>query len=129
MPYLIDTQAALWSAVGPKRLSAAALGVLRDPESMIFFSVASIWEIAIKVSKGRLRLPNGIQQFIHKLRDKLHLVDLGIGESHLYEVSQLPWHHRDPFDRVIIAQAKTEGLTVITSDRAFTLYDISVVLA
>ncbi len=93
--------------------------------NQLYVSYASLWEIAIKISQGRLILPQSAEQMVQHARCKL----LPIGIHHIDVISALPLLHRDPFDRMIIAQAKTEALTIITRDPEFEQYDVPTLAA
>lgn len=121
MRLLLDTNALLWLLAGDRRLGAGARSDIESAATVIV-SVASLWEIAIKVSLGKLAPMSGLPQ---ALRDG-GVQRLGIDDAHLHQVETLPWHHRDPFDRLLIAQALTEGLTVLTADEAFAGYGVPV---
>ena len=114
MNYLLDTSSFLWFVYADKRLSAAAVELLEDSSNAIYLSLASIWEIAIKVNLGRgLELRQPFPQFIDDQLNRNRFQLLNINISHLKRVADLPLVHRDPFDRLIIAQSQVEGLPVI----------------
>jgi len=123
--YLADTHALIWARENPARLSPDARGVMGDRSTALYFSLASIWEIAIKVSLGKLQLDGSIEEFVRAL---LHdgFEPLSIRVSHVAILSSLPLHHRDPFDRMLIAQAMKEELQVITADPQFANYPVRV---
>lgn len=119
---LLDTHAFLWWRENSPRLSNEARGLIRSA-SVVFVSVASAWEAAIKVGLGKLRLPESFEAGVIASRfDKLP-----IAFSHADAVSKLPRHHSDPFDRMLIAQAIGERLTLVTHDRRFAPYGIKIV--
>src|SRR5690606_20095581 len=95
---------------------------IADPTNEIFFSAASLWGLAIKVSKGKLTLPAHFFQTLPELGFSL----LPISGEHAWEVREIPMLHSDPFDRMLIAQARTEGLTMVTVDSAFDAYEVSI---
>lgn len=121
--YLLDTFALILLLSAPDRLKAAARERLVDPEHRVFFSPASIWEIEIKVSIGKLPRPPA--SVIHAARAQGYQ-DLPVIAEHAAAAGQLPRHHRDPFDRLLIAQALHEGLIVATADPLFAAYGVSV---
>lgn len=100
--------------------------IIEDPRNEVFVSIASVWEIAIKASKGKLHLPDQPEIFIPMALTEASIDMLQIKLSHAFAAGALPWHHKDPFDRMLIAQARREGFTVMTCDRAFQHYDIPV---
>jgi PIN domain nuclease of toxin-antitoxin system len=122
---LLDTHAFLWTALLQKRLSPAAVNAIEDPENDVFVSVASVWEIEIKRAKGKLPVPDKIREALTELR----FLDLPVTLDHVLKVETLPRHHRDPFDRILIAQAQLEGMTLVTSDREVRHYPVATLLA
>jgi|KBSMisStandDraft_5_1062788.scaffolds.fasta_scaffold06879_8 PIN domain nuclease of toxin-antitoxin system len=127
MKYLLDTMVWLWS-VGPSRtIGAAGLEIIASSEQDIYLSAASSWEIAIKTRLGKFQLPEPPGQYVRKRLVEQGIRSLPINLNHSLLVYDLPSHHADPFDRMIIAQAMVEGMTVLTSDRAFEKYPIDVV--
>jgi PIN domain nuclease of toxin-antitoxin system len=106
-------------------LSTAARRALGDPANDRFISIASIWEIAIKMSIGKLVLTSDLTRAI----DDIAAVPLPIAVAHISRVQSLPFHHRDPFDRMMIAQAIEEGLTIVTRDRSVKAYGVPVLTA
>ena len=120
--YIIDTHTLLWYLRDSPELSTAARKTI-DTENLIFTSVASLWEIAIKHSIGKLELEFSISQ-IEQLCVQKDISILPIESSHLDEIQNLPNHHNDPFDRLIICQARIENLTIITRDTIIPLYPV-----
>ena len=127
MKLLLDTQAFLWFVLNDPRLSPTARTLLIDPDNELLFSPASYWEIAIKVSIGKYHVPGSFKDFMDRQIAHNQLSILPISVSHAATVTTLPFHHRDPFDRLLIAQAMVERMTVLTSDRIFEKYPIDVV--
>lgn len=121
--YLIDTHALLWAADATDRLSETAIDLLSNPEARIHVSMASLWEMAIKQSIGKLELAD---DFFRSVFDSGYL-KLPVEVPHLERYLELPLHHRDPFDRLLIAQAQTENLVIITQDSAFSDYGAEIV--
>ena len=126
MKLLLDTHVFLWS-ITSRRLSAAADVVFLDPDNTLYLSAASYWEICIKLSIGKLTLPEDWQAIadIAMTINAIHW--LPVEKAHCLELLKLPHHHRDPFDRLLIAQARAEGLTLLTADPNFRGYDVVVV--
>lgn len=124
MRYLIDTHIFLWLIERPEALSATAVEVLTDKDSELLLSLASLWEIAIKVNIGKLRFEEPIEEFFIEQLRQSRIELLPIQFHHALKVRSLPLHHRDPFDRLIIAQALVESLPVISSDAAFDRYNL-----
>lgn len=124
MSLLLDTHALLWWVDDAPQLSSKARQALLAWESECFVSVASCWELAIKVSLGKLGLRDSVERFIPEQLAMNSFRLLPIDFRHAARVETLPFHHRDPFDRLLIAQALTEKLTVVTSDPAFANYGV-----
>ena len=122
MRYLLDTHTLLWARTAPNVLSADALAVLESADSALYLSVASLWECAIKSSIGKLDVPDEFYQTV-----AADYEILGIEVSHVEACAKLPMHHRDPFDRMLVAQARLGGLTLLTRDRDIAKYDVPVV--
>ena len=121
---LLDTHAVLWFVGGSPELSAAARNAIEN-EADVRVSVASLWEIAIKLSTGKLSITLGFDGLIVDLTNNAIAI-LPLEVPHLRHILTLPPHHRDPFDRVIIAQALCEGVTLVTRDPLFLPYGVSV---
>jgi len=127
MKYLLDTAVWLWS-VGPvERLNREGRELLADSKQEIYLSAASVWEISIKASLGKLRLPDVPETYIPKRLSEQSIQPLPVFHQHAVRVYALPWHHQDPFDRILIAQAQAEDMIILTADRAFEKYDVAVV--
>ena len=124
MRYLLDTSTLLWYVAEHHRLSAAATERLNDRESTIHLSLVSIWEAAIKFNMGKLELPLPFDEFVDSTIYSYSLRILHIQIPHLRRVARMPLHHRDPFDRLLIAQSQVENIPVISSDAAFDSYEI-----
>jgi len=113
----------------PERLTAATRKLVTAPDNELLLSAASAWEIAIKYSLGKLRLPDAPEHAIPQLMAGTGVVPLPVLHRHALRVATLPPKHPDPFDRLLVAQAEIEGLPILSSDRAFGLYDITVLPA
>jgi PIN domain nuclease of toxin-antitoxin system len=123
---LVDTHAFLWFMTGDSKLSRPARRALEDADAEWYVSAATVWELAIKSSLGRLVLPAPAADYVAgKLQQGVRM--LAIEWSHAAAVERLPFHHRDPFDRLLVAQAQAERLTVVTQDRVFRRYGVPVV--
>ena len=126
MSYLADTHVLLWAAREPERISAKARALLEDASEPVFFSMASIWEIAIKQSLGKLRLDATLREFVQaQVRNGFSLLSIEV--QHVARIAELPWPHRDPFDRLLVAQALESNLEIITADSAFELYPVGTI--
>ena len=127
MRLLLDTNSFLWFINGSDRLSVNAQDLIADLNNQLVLSSASLWEIAIKVSIGKLELLLPYNQLIPEQLEENDINVLPIELSHLTKVIGLPFHHRDPFDRLIIAQALTEDLPVVSSDTVFSQYVVKLI--
>lgn len=127
MSILLDTQVFLWAAGLNSRLSESVLSLLRNPEQTIFFSAVSSWEIAIKWSKGRLDLPAKPVDFVGNIIGASGLSQLAVTVRDSCAVAELPFHHNDPFDRMLVAQARANGLQIMTADPILEKYDVDVI--
>ena len=124
MRYLLDTHTLLWARGAPDSLSDDALSVLQSDDSVLYLSVATLWECAIKSSIGKLDVPGDFYRVVSSDYEIL-----GIDVSHVRAYADLPMHHRDPFDRMLVAQAQLGGLTLVTRDRNIAKYDVPVIAA
>ena len=122
---LLDTHALLWWLADDPQLSADARTAIADPDSVVAVSAASAWEIAIKSAAGKLRAPAELEQQLQRER----FVPLPIRLPHALRAGALPPHHADPFDRMLVAQAELEGLTLVTRDPALRSYGIETLAA
>ena len=124
MKVLLDTHAFLWSITGDDRLSKTAEKTFLDPQNNLFFSAASFWEICIKMSLGKLSLKSGWFKTI-QAEMRINAVQwLPVEMQHCIELTKLPFHHRDPFDRMLIAQALAEDLKLLSRDGRLSAYKI-----
>lgn len=122
---LLDTHVLLWAAAAPDRLGAIE-PVLTDPSTTVLVSAVTTWELAIKRRLGRLSLPHDVGTFVRSQRRRLDLTALAIREDHAAHVEHLPGHHADPFDRLLVAQARVEQLVLATADSVVARYDVEV---
>ncbi len=127
MKYLLDTVAWLWSVHADERLGDGAREILANGKEEIYLSAASSWELSIKMRLGKLNFPGPPAQVVPAFMAKQGLLSMAVTHLHAVKVYDLPAHHSDPFDRLIIAQAMVEEMTVLTSDRIFEKYPIDVV--
>ena len=124
MRYLLDTHTLLRARAAPDLLSADALAVLESADNALYLSIASLWECAIRSSIGKIDVPD---DFYRTVAGDYEI--LGIDVSHVEACASLPMHHRDPFDRMLVAQARIGGLTLVTRDQDIAKYDVPVVTA
>ena len=122
--YLLDTHTAIWYFNGSTRLSQTASRIMQDASSALFVSIASAWEIAIKVGIGKLDIDGRTADFIHDAEIN-GIVILPIETAHLSALESLPLIHRDPFDRLLVATAIAEQMTIITADKDIAKYPVS----
>jgi PIN domain nuclease of toxin-antitoxin system len=127
MTILLDTQCWLWWLVSPERLSPEALARIADAKNTLLLSAASSWEIAIKHSLGKLPLPAPLEAFVSSRMARDGIAALPVQHVHALRVATLPLHHRDPFDRLLIAQAQIERIPIMTADLVFQRYAVDVI--
>lgn len=127
MRILLDTQCWLWMEAAPERLSAQARAIVRDPTHELYLSAASAWEVAIKYELGKLRLPVPPQRYVPSRLKRSRITPLPVQVEHALRAATLPSHHRDPFDRLLIAQAQIERLAILTADPQFVFYDVQLI--
>lgn len=126
MRLLLDTHAFLWLHTDRSRIPDSLLEELADPRTSRLFSVASAWELAIKTALGKLAVPDPLEQWLER-RLRASVVDtLNIQLAHALRAAALPKHHADPFDRLLVAQAQLEGLTLVSTDRQLAAYDVPI---
>jgi len=126
---LLDTQVWLWMLAAPDRLSSEARALVASPETELWLSAASSWEIAIKVGVGKLTLPESPEPYLPRVMRRMGITPLPIEHRHALHVATLPRHHRDPFDRLLVAQAQLEQLPLMTADASLGAYDVEIVTA
>lgn len=125
MRLLLDTCTFVWLVSSPTELADRARRELDDPAAELVLSDASIWEVCLKWQAGKLHLPAPPRRWIEEQRRAWGLVRLPVELEHLYRCTELPLHHRDPFDRLLVSQAIVEDLTVVTPDAAFAGYPVT----
>lgn len=121
MKLLLDTQLLLWSASQPEKLSRGARKIMQDPDNELLFSAASLWEVAIKSSMGREDFRVEPRVLRRGLLDNGY-IELPITSQHAVGIDSLPQLHKDPFDRLLMSQAITEGITLLTTDAQLATY-------
>ncbi|MDQ6958873.1 MAG: type II toxin-antitoxin system VapC family toxin [Mariprofundaceae bacterium] len=124
MRLLLDTHTFIWAATLDERLSSKAKTLLLDSDNELLLSTASIWEMAIKTSLGKLILKQPIEQTINEQIQINGLQILNIESAHALAMASLPWHHRDPFDRLLICQGKLENLIILGRDSVMDAYGV-----
>jgi PIN domain nuclease of toxin-antitoxin system len=125
MRVLIDTHVFIWWTGDSNQLSPLVLNTLIDPQTEVFLSVASIWEMQIKTSLGKLSLQNALPDLVNDeiLRNRIKLLPIDL--QHIYRLGDLPLHHRDPFDRLLISQSMSESLVIVSIDEQFDAYRVN----
>jgi len=126
MKLLLDTHTFLWWTTDDPQISATALDLIADSRNSLYWSAASSWEVSIKFALGRLPLPDAPEQFLPTELGRNRIESLPITDRHAFQAGRLPRHHRDPFDRMLVAQAQAEGLGLITNDSGIRRYEIEV---
>jgi PIN domain nuclease of toxin-antitoxin system len=126
MAYLVDTHAFLWMIGDADSLSPLVRDIVNKGHNKIYLSAASLWEMAIKINLGKLQLPFSFTDDIDDVLRAHGIFVLAIDMKHAQVISKLPLHHRDPFDRMLVAQAMAEGWSLISRDPAMTLYPVEV---
>jgi PIN domain nuclease of toxin-antitoxin system len=124
---LLDTQVWLWALGEPSRLNAEAQRLLSDPGVVLYLSAASLWEIALKNSLGKLQLPEPCAPYMLRLLKEKGVLVLPVQAAHALHTAALPWHHRDPFDRLLVAQAVCEEMALMTADGMLWRYDVRII--
>lgn len=125
MRLLLDTHALLWFVLEDPRLSIDSQSVITNPNNQILVSIASLWEIAIKISIGKYQLSDPFESFWLEQLKLNRFTLLNVAIQHTARIITLPFHHRDPFDRLIIAQALVERIPIVSVDDVFDLYGVS----
>jgi len=125
--YLLDTHCWLWLQTTPERLPAELLDILADRSVDLFLSAASAWELGIKHAAGRIELPESPADYVREGMRRSGMRELSMSHFHALEAAALPPHHRDPLDRMLVAQARLERLTLVTADRILAAYDVDLI--
>jgi PIN domain nuclease of toxin-antitoxin system len=127
MNLLLDTHTFLWWITDAPQLSGKVREIIADGHNRLYWSAASSWEIAIKYALRRLTLPEAPEEFLLAELAKNHIESLPITDLHALRAGQLPHHHRDPFDRMLIAQSQIESLTLLSNDPKCGLYELAMI--
>ena len=126
MKVLLDTHVVLWALSDPDRLGTSR-ELLADPEVTRLISAVVVWEVAIKVGLRRLHLATSVAEWAERARRDLAAESVAISEAHAAAGAELPHHHRDPFDRLLVAQARSLGVPLVSADPVLTAYDLEVI--
>ena len=127
MRILLDTHTLIWFDAGDSKLSTNARILIEDEDNHKLVSIASIWEMAIKESKGLLNLSVPFEDYIRQILSLEDFNLLNINLDHLNAIVTMPFHHKDPFDRLLIAQSMVEGIPILSKDSAFDAYSINLI--
>ncbi len=127
MNLLLDTHAFIWADAEPQKLSPAAKAACEDPANQIYLSTASVWEMQIKLKLGKLTLRKPLRPLLEDWRQTSGLLILPVHLEHVLRLEDLPANHKDPFDRVLISQAIVEGYSIVSQDRIFPQYSVTVI--
>jgi PIN domain nuclease of toxin-antitoxin system len=126
---LLDTHVVLWAATDPERIEPQARSAIEDGANDVFASIVTAWEVAIKQSLGKLELPEPAERWLPSVLKSTGILVADLGLAAALRVRALPWHHRDPFDRLLIAHALEGGFTLVSHDAEFELYGAPLILA
>ncbi len=124
MNLLLDTHIFIWWEIEMYKLSAKRLQMLEDESNTLFLSLASLWEIQLKIMLGKFKFPKPLPEIIREQQNINDLRILPMTIEHIYELENLPFHHKDPFDRMLVAQALAEDIPLISSDRQLDAYGV-----
>lgn len=124
MKLLLDTHIFIWWADHPEKLSPAALSALEDEANELLLSVASVWEMQIKIQLGKLKLSLPLKELVKTQQQTNDITISPVELTHVLALDALPFHHKDPFDRLLIAQSNEEDLTLVTADSQFSAYSV-----
>jgi len=122
--FLLDTVTFLYAATDEPRLSTAARSIIESPDDPVYLSAVSAWEIAVKHARGKLTLPEPPDRYVPRLRSGMGVEELPMREEAILRVGRLPAVHGDPFDRALVAQAISMGMTILTPDEAIRQYPV-----
>ena len=124
MRLLLDTHVFIWWADDPEKLSPAALTALEDEANDLLLSVASVWEMQIKIQLGKLKLSLPLKELVKNQQETNNLTVSPVALPHVLALDALPFHHKDPFDRLLVAQSIEEDLTLVSADSQFSAYSV-----
>jgi PIN domain nuclease of toxin-antitoxin system len=124
MKLLLDTNVFIWLNDAPHRVRDRVMTFIANPDNDLLLSLTSIWEMQIKIQLGKLELSDSLPDILKTQQVENNIQILTINLNHIWSLENLPNHHRDPFDRLLIAQAQTEGMTLVSADGVFEMYDV-----
>lgn len=126
MNLLLDTHTFIWWVDEPEKLSSNALQALEDENNHLFLSLVSIWEMQIKIQLGKMKVNLPLKDLVESQEQANGLEILAITREHIFALDSLPFHHKDPFDRLLLAQAIIENISIVTEDQKVSAYSVSV---
>ena len=129
MNVLLDTHAFLWAVTGDRRLSSPARALIEDGENQVFLSAVSMWEIVLKAKAGKLHVEGSVAKMLEEQMRQARISPLAIYPAHVLRVAALPPIHKDPFDRLLIAQSQLLDVAIVTADEQFAAYDVELIRA
>jgi PIN domain nuclease of toxin-antitoxin system len=127
MKLLLDTHAFMWWHSEPEHISKSTLTLLQDSANEVILSVVSLWEMQIKIQLGKLTLRDDLELMLKIQQERNNISLISVALPHILELKTLPLHHKDPFDRILIAQSKVENATLVSRDSVFKSYECSVI--
>lgn len=127
MNLLLDTHIFIWSQIGLHKLSDARMQLLEDESNTLFLSLVSIWELQLKIQNGKFRFPKSLAEIVREQQSVNNLQILPLTSAHIYALENLPFHHKDPFDRLLIAQATVENYALVTDDPKISDYSVELI--
>ncbi|MEM7110776.1 MAG: type II toxin-antitoxin system VapC family toxin [Bacteroidota bacterium] len=126
MAYLLDTQVLIWIFGEPEKLTTDMISIIKNPENDLCVSQVSFWEMAVKINIGKLTLPVNLEEFmVETLDNDISVIE--VKANHIFGIVDMPLHHRDPFDRLILSQSMLEDIPLISSDNQFKAYDVKLI--
>ncbi|RLB65546.1 MAG: type II toxin-antitoxin system VapC family toxin [Deltaproteobacteria bacterium] len=128
MKLLLDTHIWLWWQMSPERIHPEATRTIADSGHTVYLSTVSSWEMAIKIAVGKLQLPKPLGEMLPECLLADDMRTLALQHHHCFELQNLPMHHRDPFDRMLVAQARLEGMSIVTADAMLQRYEVELVM-
>jgi PIN domain nuclease of toxin-antitoxin system len=128
MRLLLDTNVFIWLNDSPQRIGEQVMSIVANPDNDLFLSLTSIWEMQIKIQLGKLQLSDSLPEILKTQQVENNLELLTIDLEHVWALDSLPYHHKDPFDRLIIAQAQAEGMTLVSADGIFGMYAVELLV-
>ncbi len=127
MKLILDTHVFIWWTLTPEKLSSTVINLINNDDNRLLLSIASIWEMQIKITIGKLHFDESLSEVVGSQRNINDVQILPIELEHIWQLDNLPLHHKDPFDRMLIAQALTENIPIMSIDSAFNQYPVQII--